>query len=289
MVARLDRNATSREQADEAIQAVLRLRPKDPEALSLNAYVNLDKRLTLYLPKEVTLDVILVKPGTFTMGSPEDELGRQNDETAHSVTIGRQFYLGLYEVTQRQYEAVMGVNPSEFKNPNNPVEGVSWNDAVAFCEKINTLEKTRLPEGLRMQLPTEAQWERACRAGNSTPFHTGPTIDSGDANFNGRTAYGGGKRGVDRRQTTPAGSFQPNAFGLYDMHGNVWEWCADWYGSYDPEPVLDPTGPATGTERVLRGGAWTNVAENCRSACRSHDPPGTRLPYIGFRVAVAPR
>jgi formylglycine-generating enzyme required for sulfatase activity/serine/threonine protein kinase len=287
-VARLDHNAASREQAEEAIMTVLRLRPNDPEALSLLDYVGLRKQLTLDLPHGATLDLVLIKPGTFEMGSPENEFGHQSDETPHAVTLGRQYYLSVTEVTQQQYEAVMGANPSQFKAPKNPVESVAWDDAIAFCDKLNALVKTHLPTDMRVQLPTEAQWERACRAGSTTPFHTGATIDSAAANFNGREAYGSGKKGLDRRQTTPTGSFEPNAFGLYDMHGNVWEWCADWYGAYVPAPAVDPTGPPAGTERVLRGGAWTNIAENCRSACRNHATPGTRLPYIGFRIAIVP-
>ena len=266
---------------------LLRTNIKHPEALSLLEFVGVPKALTLELPHGVTLDLTLIKPGTFQMGSPNSEPGRQADETAHSVTLDRQFYLGVSEVTQQQYEAVMGANPSQFKDPKAPVESVSWEDAQAFCEKLNALAKAHLPEGMHVKLPTEAQWERACRAGTATAFYTGNSIGADDANFNGDEVYGSEPKGLDRKRTTPVEAFKPNAFGLFDMHGNVWEWCADWYGEYDAGNGVNPSGPATGSERVLRGGAWIAGAANCRSACRNHAAAGTRLHYIGFRTAVA--
>jgi len=215
------------------------------------------------------------------MGSPATEEGRSNDEgPQREVTLRKPLYIGICEVTQAQYEAVTGKNPSSFKGNTLPVEQVSWEDAVAFCKALS--RKT----GKAVRLPTEAEWEYACRAGTTTPFHTGATISTDEANYDGDyTTYGRGHKGVDRQKTLPVGSFAPNAFGLYDMHGNVWEWCDDWYGSYASAKVVDPPGPTSGAGRVLRGGSWYDDPLVCRSAYRLRDP-GIRASGVGFRVAL---
>jgi formylglycine-generating enzyme required for sulfatase activity len=182
--------------------------------------------LTLDLGNKVTMKLALIPAGKFLMGSPADEQERFDDETQHEVTISRPFYMGVTEVTQEQYEAVMGNNPSRFKGDKNPVETVSWNDAMEFCKKLSArTNKT-------VRLPTEAQWEYACRAGTATPFHTGATISTDEANYDGNSTYGDGPKGEDRLKTIAVASFKPNAFGLYDTHGNVWEWCPDWHADY---------------------------------------------------------
>ncbi len=163
------------------------------------------------------------------MGSPPNESGREPDETPHRVTLTKGYWMGRHEVTQRQWTQVMGTNPSHFKAAglDAPVDQVGWNDCQAFLQKPNA----QIPGG-GFRLPTEAEWEYACRAGTSTAFHYGDQIHSSQANFDGRARYGGGQRSDCRQTTLPVGRFTPNAFGPHDMHGNVWEWCADWYGAY---------------------------------------------------------
>ncbi len=222
------------------------------------------------------------------MGSPESEEDRLYTEgPQHIVTIASGFWMGKYEVTQEQYERVIGENPSCFKGPELPVELVNWYAAQAFCREL----QGRLPgelAGKTARLPTEAEWEYACRAGTTTPFHYGDSLDSSMANFNGNFPCGRGLEGEYRERTTPVGSFQPNAWGLYDMHGNVWEWCADGRGEYPSGSVTDPTGALSGKGRVVRGGSWGNRAGLCRSAYRSLDDPGFRSFYLGFRFLCGP-
>lgn len=238
-------------------------------------------QLTLNLGKGVTMKLVCIPAGTFMMGSPKSEKNRSSDESPqHAVTISKPFYMGACEVTQEQYQAVMGKNPSNFKGANNPVEQVSWNDAVAFCQALS--RKT----GKRVQLPTEAQWEYACRAGTTTPFHTGETISTDQANYDGNFTYGNGKKGEYRKRTIRVGSFKPNAFGLYDMHGNVWEWCSDWYGKYANANIANLQGSTSWSLRVLRGGSWIYNPGRCRSAIRYRFIPDYRYDYIGFRVVV---
>ena len=245
------------------------------------------KELLLDLGNKVTMNLVEIPAGRFLMGSPETEKERRKDETQHEVTISKPFYLGVYEVTQEQYEQVVGKNPSTFKGAQNPVETVSWEDAVEFCQKLS--QKT----GKTVSLPTEAQWEYACRAGTTTPFSTGQTISSMDeANFNPGNykepthEYGDGPRKY-RNGTCAVGSFKPNASGLYDMHGNVWEWCSDWYSGKSDVAATDPTGPANGGSHVARGGVWRWVPKVCRSAYRSGFDGAYRAGGYGFRVAVA--
>ncbi|MDA8990389.1 SUMF1/EgtB/PvdO family nonheme iron enzyme [Opitutales bacterium] len=231
----------------------------------------------------VAMDMLWVPAGTFTMGSPTTEAGRNADrENEHNVSLTQGFYLGKYEVTQAQYEAVLGTNPSEFNatgNGNRPVEKVNWTEAVAFCTQLTTQEQAagRLPVGWAYVLPTESQWEYACRAGTTTAYSWGNTIASSNANWN---------HGADPNQTVDVGQFSANPWGFFDMHGNVWEWTADWYQATYPtgNPVVDPSGPASGSLRVIRGGSWFNVGASLRSARRSYDPPSRRVNALGFRV-----
>ncbi|MCQ2394228.1 MAG: SUMF1/EgtB/PvdO family nonheme iron enzyme [Kiritimatiellae bacterium] len=216
----------------------------------------------------VKMKFVWCPPGSFTMGSPtdEDELG--DDETQHPVTLTKGFWMGQYEVTQAQWRSVMGDNPSNFRGDDDrPVERVSWEDCQKFVEKCNAVVKN-----VRFVLPTEAQWEYACRAGS-----TGPFAGTGDLAEMGWCSYNGGEK------THPVGQKKPNAWNLYDMHGNVCEWCADWYGTYEGDST-DPTGPASGESRVLRGGGWDNGTRDCRSASRNWFRPGCRYYDIGFRL-----
>lgn len=207
-------------------------------------------------------------PGTFWMGSPSSESGRDKDEKQHQVTLREGFWMMETEVTQKQWKAVMGNNPSKFKGDDLPVEMVSWNDCREFCKKCAQL-------ALPVQLPTEAQWEYACRAGSA-----GVYADS----LNDTAWYKSRKtRAVGTRSV---GTKKPNVWGLYDMHGNVREWCQDWYGSYPVGKVTDPVGPSTGSNRVVRGGSWYNNAQYCRSAYRNYYDPANRYYYLGFRCVI---
>ena len=223
------------------------------------------------LPKEFTnsigMQFVHINAGEFMMGSPADEQDRRDNENQHPVRITKPFLLGVHEVTQAQWRSVMSTDRNQFKGDDLPVEHVSWDDATAFCQKLSQ------QEGKKYRLPTEAEWEYACRAGTTTPFATGQTIGTDQANYNGGYTYGSGQRGVHRRKTTAVGSFQPNQWGLCDMHGNVWEWCHDNYER------------AEGA-RVLRGGSWNDIPWECRSANRGWRTPDGRFGVIGFRVAL---
>ncbi len=228
-------------------------------------------------------NMVWIPPGTFTMGSPATEAGRGSDEGPQTqVTLTRGFFMGRYEVTQGEYEAVQGSNPSRWKGTNLPVDQATWNDAVAYCQALTQRERSagRLPAGWEYRLPTEAQWEYACRAGTTTRFSFGD-IDAGLEQYGWYTVNSGSR-------THPVGGKQPNPWGLYDMHGNVWEWCLDWSESYPGGSVSDPTGPSTGSSRVFRGGGWRHVASNCRSAERNYTIPSYYDPHgnLGFRVAL---
>jgi formylglycine-generating enzyme required for sulfatase activity len=224
---------------------------------------------------------VLIKPGTFVMGSPEGEAGRGSNEVQHSVTLTKSYYLQTTEVTQGQWKAVMGSNPSNFSScgDNCPVEQVSWEDAQEFIEKLNLHETAN-----RYQLPTEAQWEYAARAGSTTALANGNLVETScgmDTNLNAMGWYCGN---ADSK-THPVAQKQANAWGLFDMHGNVWEWCSDWYGSYPDISVTDPGGASSGSIRVIRGGSWSNNAQYCRSAERLYDSPGYRFYRIGLRLS----
>jgi formylglycine-generating enzyme required for sulfatase activity len=226
------------------------------------------------------------------MGSPNSEAGRQSDrEDEHNVTLTQGFYLGKYEVTQAQYEAVMTGNtdslsatPSQWpNNPNRPVEKVSWPDAQIFLTRLNAQQSANIPSGWAYVLPTESQWEYACRAGTTTMYSWGNDINATRANYNWD---GGANDGNDFKQTRDVGLYSANPWGFFDMHGNVWEWTADWYQATHPtgNPVVDPTGPASGSTRVKRGGSWHFDGASLRSAKRSNSPPSDRNINIGFRV-----
>jgi uncharacterized protein (TIGR02996 family) len=237
---------------------------------------------TVPLGGDVGMAFHLVPPGAFLMGSPPGERGRRDDETRHPVTLTRGLWLGTCPVTQAQWRAVMGHDPSRFGGGGHPVETVSWDDAQDFCRRLGS--KT----GRRFRLPTEAEWEYACRAGTATPYHGGDLVSAGQANYGGRQAVAGGGPGTSRDGTTPVASFLPNAWGLFDVHGNVCEWCSDWYGPCPAGDAVDPHGPPEGPGRVLRGGSWCRGPWECRSACRSWLGPGDRRDEVGLRVVLEP-
>ena len=223
----------------------------------------------------------LLSSGRFRTGAPDAEPGRKADETNHWVQITKPFYIAETETTQKQWERVMGSNPSRFKEARNPVERVSWREAMDYCAKIG------------VTLPTEAQWEYACRGGTRSAYSFGKRITEEQASFGGgKQKNGGGGTPGRRTGPMPARAFAPNAWGLHDMHGNVYEWCADWYGDYpegtEQAPALDPRGPESGATRVLRGGAWGSEHEYLRSAAREDFGPGDRNAYFGFRAALTP-
>jgi formylglycine-generating enzyme required for sulfatase activity len=245
----------------------------------------------------------LIPPGSFLMGSPEVEEGRSSDEgPQHEVEISRPFYLGVHPVTQAQWQMVMGNNPSWFcaagggkrkvKGMNTddfPVERVSWEDVTAFLKKLAALKK-EVEAGREYRLPTEAEWEYSCRGGacSSTPFHCGISLSSTQVNFNGDYPYGGADKGPYLGRTSKVGSFRPNAFALFDMHGNDYEWCSDWFAEdyFKVSPPRDPSGPSNGSYRVVRGGSWNSSGQVCRAGCRSGSAPSDRGSYLGFRVAA---
>jgi len=232
----------------------------------------------------VTLEMVSIPDGTFQMGSPTTERDRgDNESPQHSVNVPA-LLMGRYAVTQAQYEAIMGKNPSNFKGAKRPVETVSWNDAQEFCKKLSQTT------GRKYRLPSEAEWEYACRAGTTTPFHFGETITSALANYDGTYIYQSEPKGEKRSQTTEVGIFPPNTFDLYDMHGNVWEWCEDVYHTtYEGAPTNGSAWNAGGEpdRRLLRGGSWSNVPQFCRSAVRFISTPGFRNLNIGFRVVCS--
>ena len=234
-----------------------------------------------YLGNGIKLEMVYIPGGSFLMGSPGNEKRREGNESPqHQVTL-QPFYMGKYLITQQQYQAMMGNNPSNFKGENRPVEKVSWYDAIEFCKKLS--RKT----GKIYRLPSESQWEYACRAGTTTPFYFGETITSELVNYDGNYPYAYAPKDKYRKETTDVGSFPPNAFGLYDMHGNVWEWCEDiWHGNYNGAPT---DGSAWETEenskkRILRGGSWFNDSGNCRSARRYYNDADDLINDRGFRI-----
>jgi formylglycine-generating enzyme required for sulfatase activity len=232
------------------------------------------------------------------MGSPPDEKGSEDNERRHEVTISRDYHLGMHEVTQAQYKKIMGKNPSEFQgdavakrhpgtnrvvkevdSANYPVEQVSWDDAVEFCQRLSALPEEK-KAGRVYRLPTEAEWEYACRAGSQMAYSFG-SDEKSLVNF-------GWYKSNSNSMTHAVGLKKANAWGLYDMHGNVWEWCADWYGEYHKGTVNDPRGPEDGSYRVNRGGCWLSLSVDllCRSAIRSGAVPSFRSFNLGFRVAM---
>ena len=232
---------------------------------------------TIMLPGGAEMEMVWCPPGSFMMGSPETEDDRGSNETWHRVALTQGFWMGKYEVTQAQWESVMGKNPSRFKGADRPVEWVSWDDCQAFIRKVNSSGQ------VTVALPTEAQWEYACRAGTTTPFSFGQSLNGDGANCDGNYPYGTTVKGAHRKETASVGSYAPNAWGLYDMHGNVLEWCMDRYGKYDDD-AMNPLGSVSGVYRVARGGCWDNPALLCRSSNRSRYVPALRDFYLGFRL-----
>ena len=223
------------------------------------------------------IPLVRVPAGTFVMGSARGEPGRGDDETPHRVTISRAFWLGTTEVTQAQWYRVMGTSPSRFAGcAQCPVENVTWLDARKFLERLNALS------GGGFRLPTEAEWEYACRTGESARAER---IDDAHANFDARYPLPGGRPGRFRGRPIPVASFPPDRFGLYDMHGNVWEWCADGYGPYPAGDAVDPVGPADAPKKAIRGGSWFFDGASCRCATRYSHAPEDRGFSVGFRVA----
>ena len=233
------------------------------------------------------IEMVWCPPGTFLMGSPESEEERDDDETQHEVTLTSGFWLAKHECTQGQWEKVMKNYRISFSGSANlPVTRVSWEDVQEWLAKMN---EEHSPDGSwEWALPTEAQWEYACRAGTESPFHFGETLNSLQANFDGNYPYGGAATGPNPGEPVEVGSYQPNAWNSHDMHGNVWEWCRDWHGNYSNGVATDPMGPITGLNRVLRGGSWSSLARSCRAASRDRHSPGYRLSNVGFRPAIVP-
>ena len=246
-----------------------------------------NRDMKIPLAADVSMNMIWIEPSSFVMGSPTNELGRWDDETQHYVNLSVGYWIGQHEVTQSQYEAVMGTNPSHFKGADLPVEQVSWFDAMEFCKKLTELEKAagRLPAGYEYTLPTEAQWEFACRGWTWTALNNEKNLsdeeECPEADEVSWYAY-------NSDMPQPVGKKQANNFGLYDMHGNVDEWCLDWFDDYPTGTVSDPVGPDTGTERVYRGGSWYYDANACRSAFRNCMEPEDKDSTIGFRVVLSP-
>ena len=263
------------------------------------------------------MKLALIPAGKFLMGSPAKEAERSADEgPQHEVEITKPFYLGIHPVTVGTFRTFVQrsgykteaeksggtyrwaggrweldpntnwLKPGFKQSKDHPVNCVSWNDAQTFCKWLGEIEKERA-----YRLPTEAEWEYACRGGapSSTPSHFGDSLSSAQANFDGKCPYGGASKGQHLKRTTAGGSYKANAFGLFDMHGNVWEWCADLYGAYTRQSLKDPPGPATGQLRILRGGSWGVNGRYCRSACRFSNFPGNRGINFGFRVVCSAR
>jgi formylglycine-generating enzyme required for sulfatase activity len=242
----------------------------------------------LEITNEIGMKFRLIPPGTFLMGSPEDEEDRREDEHQHEVTLTRAFYMGVYPVTQAEWTSVMGSNPSCFSSSGDgsdevsgqdtsrfPVENVSWDDAQDFLGKLNASHGM---SGVRYRLPSEAEWEYACRAGTTSPYSFGSALRDSDANYGNAIGH-----------PSAVGSYGANGFGLSDMHGNVWEWCQDWYDEdyYSSSASEDPAGPSSGSSRVFRGGSWLSNDGRVRSSLRTHYTPGTlNNGVIGFRVVA---
>jgi formylglycine-generating enzyme required for sulfatase activity len=253
------------------------------------------------IENSIGMKLVLIPAGKFKMGVPDGEAEAQADEKPqHEVEVGRDFYLSKFEVTQEQYWKVMGYNPSWFSATGEgrakvkgmdtkdfPVENVSWKEAKEFCRKLSELPGEKA-KGRKYDLPTEAEWEYACRARTQTPFHFGARLNGKAANCDGNSPYGAAEKGPYLERTCKAGSYPENAFGLCDMHGNVWEWCQDRYDNkyYGFGVNKDPQGPDSGESRVLRGGSWLGSARYCRAAYRRRDGPALCFSYVGFRVRL---
>lgn len=238
------------------------------------------------------------------MGSPTNEIGRgPNDETRHTVTFSKGFFMSQFLVRQGDYLSLVNTNPAYFNTNHSfpmdltrPIEQVAWSDATNYCALLTARERAagRIFATWTYRLPTESEWEFACRAGTTNVFYVGSTLTNGMANFDSRYSYVGGTgtvfdtNGVLLNHPVSVGSYPPNPKGLFDMAGNLWEWCSDWYTNYPASPVVDPQGPATGTQRVFRGGTFNSTGQQCRSAERNKVEPTSTLNTIGFRVVLGP-
>ncbi len=273
---------------------ILSFNPARPEPGGQAEKSAIDKFIT----NGIGMKLALIPAGKFLMGSPADEKDRDPDELQHEVAITKPFYMGVYEVTQAEYEKVMGKNPSFFNRKSggsqeHPVDQVEFPEAEDFCRRLSQFAAEK-QAGRVYRLPTEAEWEYACRASTTMVYHFGDTLSTKLANFDGRVPYGGAEKGNFLGKTVKVGSYPPNAFGLYDMHGNVWEWCADFYDEtyYSKSPKEDPKGPAQGVLptgygnffHVVRGGCWLDDARGCRAAYRFRYMPSDRYRLVGFRV-----
>jgi formylglycine-generating enzyme required for sulfatase activity len=263
-----------------------------PNELTLHRYRRSNKSYTEDLGDGVKLKLMLIPAGEFLMGAPEDELDSTEDERPQHRVQVPQFLMGRYPVTQAQWRVVAGYpqesqkldpNPSEFKGDNHPVEDVSWEDAQEFCQRLST------KSGKTYCLPSEAQWEYACRAGTTTPFHHGEMITPELVNYDGNYTHNDSPEGEYREQTSEVGIFPANDWGLHDMHGNVLEWCEDgWHDDYEGAPTNGQAwfeSDKKELRRLLRGGSWLTDPGNCRSACRNYLTRDNRYTYIGFRVS----
>lgn len=260
-----------------------------------------DELETQKIKNSVGMKLVRIAAGSYTMGSPKSLLESNKDERPpHQVQISHDFYMGTFEVTQAEFEMVMGFNPSHFSKLGRgslkvtkvetnrfPVERITWQQAVDFCQKLSSLPGEKAARRV-YRLPTEAQWEYACRAGTASPYHVGDSLNSRQANFNGKFPSAGAAQGPFVGRPAVVGSYPPNAWGLYDMHGNVWEWCSDWYRSnyYETSPPSDPPGAESGGDRSVRGGSWADDALNCRSGYRYNILPVYKGETRGFRVAM---
>jgi uncharacterized protein (TIGR02996 family) len=236
---------------------------------------------TLLLPGDMHMTFSFIPPGCFRMGSDHKDVG-EDERPVHKVTLTLGFSLGIHQVTQAQWKAVMGTEPSYCKGLNRPVERVSWDDTQEFCKKLSASLKGRVT----VRLPTEAEWEYACRAGTTTEYHFGDVINADLVNYDGNSSWNGSPKGKSRQQTMDVGSFPSNAWGLFDVYGNVWEWCEDWYGSYSAEDQTNPcrTERPSDEYRILRGGGWSGNPGYCRAAYRLWNRPASRGDVYGFRV-----
>ena len=255
-----------------------------------------DDRNPVELEKQGTIPMVLIPAGTFQMGNTGAYSGYDSEKPVHTVTISKAFYMSKYEITQKQYQAVMDTNPSNFIGENLPVEMVTWYNAIAFCNALSQLEGlapcytingTNVScnwEANGYRLPTEAEWEYAAKAGTSTDFYSGSLTHSGSSPIDPNLDKIGWYAGNSASKTQSVGQKQANAFGLYDMSGNLYEWCWDWYGDYTSATATDPKGPTYGSNRIHRGGSWISTAYYCRSALRNYFNPNFSHNIIGFRV-----
>jgi formylglycine-generating enzyme required for sulfatase activity len=228
--------------------------------------------------------LVAIEPGTFDMGSGPDEAGRGDDEVRRRITLTKRIFMGRFEVTQAEWAIVMRGNPSHFSGCSRcPVENVDFFEVDEFITNLNAQSTF-----MRYRLPTEAEWEYACRAGRTTPFSTGIQLGSADANVDSSVPYADGPPGQSFNRTLPVGRFAPNAWGLHDMHGNVWEWTNDWYGPYDTSSLIDPHGALPGGRRVIRGGSWHFNVESARCALRYTHAPQDKGYSLGFRIVAEP-